>query len=135
MGVLLQLSNPRARLSRTENKQVLFSCLGELLWYLAGSRELAFIELCLWQHEHESDDGVTVHGAYGPRLFHMRGGQDQVANVLSLLRARPTSRRAVIQMLDAADLATAHKDVPCTLQPAIHRSRGTSSPIYCDAVE
>ena len=45
VGVLLQLSNPRARLSRTENKQVLFSCLGELLWYLAGSRELAFIEV------------------------------------------------------------------------------------------
>lgn len=113
VGVLLQLSNPRARLSRTENKQVLFSCFGELLWYLAGSRELAFIEYYLSQYERESDDGVTVHGAYGPRLFHMRG-QDQVANVLSLLRERPTSRRAVIQMFDAADLASAHKDVPCT---------------------
>jgi thymidylate synthase len=113
VGVLVQLSNPRARLSRTENKQVLFSCLGELLWYLAGSRELAFIEYYLSQYERESDDGVTVHGAYGPRLFHMRG-QDQVANVLSLLRARPTSRRAVIQMFDAADIATAHRDVPCT---------------------
>ena len=113
VGVLLQLSNPRARLSRTENKQVLFSCLGELLWYLAGSRELAFIEYYLPRYTAESDDGLTVHGAYGPRLFHMRG-QDQVANVLSLLRTRPTSRRAVIQMFDAADLAAPHTDVPCT---------------------
>jgi thymidylate synthase len=113
VGVLLQLSNPRARLSRTENKQVLFSCLGELLWYLAGSRQLAFIEYYLSRYAEESDDGLTVHGAYGPRLFRMRH-QDQVANVLSLLKSRPTSRRAVIQIFDATDLAAPHKDVPCT---------------------
>lgn len=113
IGVLLQLTNPRARISRTENKQVLFSCLGEVLWYLAGSRELAFIEYYLSRYARESDDGKTVHGAYGPRLFRMRG-QDQVENVLALLRERSTSRRAVIQVFDSADLAADHTDVPCT---------------------
>lgn len=34
IGVLLRLRNPRARLSRTEGKGTVFSCLGELLWYL-----------------------------------------------------------------------------------------------------
>jgi thymidylate synthase len=123
-GVLLQLSNPRARLSRTENKRVLFSCLGELLWYLAGSHDLRFIEYYVSRYAEESDDGVTIHGAYGPRLFHMRG-HDQIRNVLSLLRGRPSSRRAVIQLFDASDLAAQHKDVPCTctLQFMIRDSR------------
>src|SRR3954471_24209663 len=39
-GVLLKLTNPRARLSRTEEKGKLFSCLGETLWYLARSNRL-----------------------------------------------------------------------------------------------
>lgn len=112
-GALLQLSNPRARLSRSEVKRVLSSCLGELLWYLAGSRDLRFIEYYVSHYAKESDDGVTVHGAYGPRLFRMRG-HDQIANVLRLLKSRPHSRRAVIQLFDAADLAVEHKDVPCT---------------------
>jgi len=42
-GVLLKLSNPRARLSVTEEKGTLFSCLGETLWYLARSNRLNFI--------------------------------------------------------------------------------------------
>ena len=36
-GVVLELTNPRARLSQTEMKGTLFSCLGELLWYLSES--------------------------------------------------------------------------------------------------
>ena len=35
-GVLLTLSNPLSRISRTETKNTLFSCLGELFWYLSG---------------------------------------------------------------------------------------------------
>src|SRR4051794_30649924 len=36
-GVTLQLTNPRARLSRSESRGKVFSALGELLWYLSGS--------------------------------------------------------------------------------------------------
>jgi thymidylate synthase len=112
-GVQLNLSNPRARLSRAENRRVFFSCLGELLWYLDGSRALDFIEYYVPRYRDESEDGKTVYGAYGPRLFRMRG-QNQVANVISLLRERPTSRRAVIHLFDASDLASDHREVPCT---------------------
>jgi thymidylate synthase len=124
IGVLLQLTNPRARISRTEKKQVLFSCLGELLWYLAGSRELAFIEYYLSRYAGESDDGRTVHGAYGPRLFRMRH-HNQVEQVLALLKERPTSRRAVIQVFDSVDLAAHHTDVPstCSLQFLVRKGR------------
>lgn len=43
-GVLLELKNPRARLSRTETRGRPFSCLGELLWYLSRDNQLEFIE-------------------------------------------------------------------------------------------
>src|SRR5438876_10936167 len=76
-GVLLELKNPRARLSRTETKGKFFSCLGELLWYLAGNGDLNFIAYYLSHYAQESDDGETVYGAYGPRLFAM-DGNDQI---------------------------------------------------------
>src|SRR5574340_730228 len=112
-GALLQLTNPRARLSRSESKRVLFSGLGELMWYLAGSNRVDFIKYYVSRYADESDDGVTVHGGYGPRLFRMHG-ENQVENVLKLLRRRPESRRAVIQLFDAGDLAVERREVPCT---------------------
>ena len=111
--VLLQITNPRARLSRTEAKGTLFSCLGECLWYLAGADDLKFIGYYLKKYKKFSEDGVTLHGAYGPRLFNMRR-HDQVANVIGLLKKKPASRQAVIQLFDAKDIAKKHKDVPCT---------------------
>jgi thymidylate synthase len=111
--VLLQISNPRARLSRTEMKGTLFSCLGECLWYLASANDLKFIGYYLKNYKKYSDDGLTLHGAYGPRLFNMRH-HDQVANIIALLKKKPASRQAVIQLFDAKDIAKKHKDVPCT---------------------
>ncbi len=113
-GVLLQITNPRARLSRTEKKGVPFGCLGELLWYLAGSKDLRFISYYLPRYKNDSDDGRTIYGGYGPRLSNMRGNINQIKNVLDLLRDRPDSRRAVIQLFDAKDIAKKHKEVPCT---------------------
>ncbi len=63
-GVLLELRNPLARLSRTETKGTVFSCLGELLWYLAQSESLDFISYYVSRYLESSDDGVTVYGAY-----------------------------------------------------------------------
>src|SRR4051794_6473143 len=112
-SVLLKLSNPRARLSHTEKKGKIFSALGELLWYLAKSNDLEFISYYLDQYREESEDGATVYGAYGPRLFNKRG-TDQVQNVLDLLGRHSSTRRAVIQLFDAEDLAAPHKEIPCT---------------------
>ena len=87
--------------------------MGELLWYLAKSNDLEFISYYLDQYRDESEDGVTVYGAYGPRLFNKRG-IDQVRNVLELLGRHSATRRAVIQLFDADDLAAPHKEIPCT---------------------
>jgi len=124
IGVLLQLTNPRARLSLTETKGRLSSCLGELFWYLAKTRDLEFIAYYLPRYRKETEDDRTIYGAYGPRLFHMRGN-NQVTNVIKLLKGHRYSRRAVIQIFDAADIARRHKDIPCTctLQFMVRRRR------------
>lgn len=112
-GASLKIRNPRARLSRTEAKGKIFSCLGEFLWYLSGTNDLAFIEYYISHYANESPDGKTVYGAYGPRLFDMRGN-DQVKNVVNVLRAKPHSRRAVVQLFDADDVPYKGKEIPCT---------------------
>ena len=126
-GVLLEIRNPRARLSRTETKGTVFSCLGETLWYLAKTNKLNFIKYYLAHYGQFSDDRKTVYGAYGPRLFKMRGKVDQLAVVTSLLREKPSTRQAVIQLFDAEDLLKPHNDIPCTctFQFFIRRNKTT----------
>ena len=113
VGVLLEIERPRARLSRTEMRGKPFSCLGELLWYLSRENKLDFIRPYIPKYVEESEDGVTIHGGYGPRLFNQRG-HNQVSNILDLLRSNPRSRRAVIQLFSAEDISRYHREVPCT---------------------
>ena len=113
VGVLLELKNPRARLSRSETRGKPFSCLGEFLWYLTGDNRLDFISYYIPAYYAETEDGETIYGGYGPRLFRQRG-HNQVQNVIDLLLVKPESRRAVIQIFDAEDIAQRHKEVPCT---------------------
>lgn len=112
-GAMLVLKNPRARLSRSESKGKVFSALGELFWYLSKTNQLTFIKYYLSTYDKESDDGVLVRSGYGERLF-WHNGADQMANVISILKNRPTSRRAVIQLFDASDLLEDYKSIPCT---------------------
>lgn len=113
-GVLLDLSNPLARLSSTEMRGKIFSALGELCWYLAKSDDLSFMTYYISGYNKlvEVSQG-KVFGAYGPRLFD-RNGFDQMATAVQLLAAKPNSRRAVLVILEASDLSGEHSEVPCT---------------------
>lgn len=120
-GVLLELRNPRARLSRTETRGKVFSCLGELLWYLSGDNRLEFIAYYLKEYEKESEDGETVYGGYGRRLF-AHSSHNQVRTLIETLRHKDRSqtRRGVLQIFEAADTDGNHtrnrrKEIPCTL--------------------
>ncbi|MEO6277970.1 thymidylate synthase [Roseateles sp.] len=112
-GMLLKLSAPRARLSRSESRSLLFSCLGELLWILAGSNRLDFIQHYIPGYHEFSDDKKTVWGAYGPRLFG-KSPNDQVPRVIQLLKDKRDSRQAVLQLFDRTDTLEPHLDIPCT---------------------
>ena len=111
-GVTVEITNPLARISRTETRGKPFSCLGELCWYLAGSNELDFIEYYIPAYRKSAEEGV-IFGGYGPRLFNWEG-LNQFEKVADLLRKKPDSRQAVIQLFDADDLLEDHEDVPCT---------------------
>ncbi|USX20942.1 thymidylate synthase [Oxalobacteraceae bacterium OTU3REALA1] len=114
LGPTLVLTDPRARLSRSETRSKVFSAVGELLWYLTKATELEYID---WfnagKYNKESVDNKTVRSGYGDRLFNWRG-IDQIQNVIDLLRARQSSRQAVIQIIDADDVASKEAAVPCT---------------------
>lgn len=114
IGCCLHLTNPRARLSRSEGKGKIFSALGEFLWYMSGDTKLDFIDYYMPNRfQEESEDMVRVRSGYGDRLFSFKG-LNQIASVQALLKARPGSRRGVIQLFDATDLAEHYPSIPCT---------------------
>jgi thymidylate synthase len=113
LGVLLRLTNPRARLSHTDKKGKIFSGLGELFWYLAKTDDVEQIAYYIPAYRGDAEGGRII-GAYGPRIFAMREKHDQWDNVAALLKVRNSSRKAVIQLLNAEDVASRKKEIPCT---------------------
>lgn len=91
----------------------------ESLWMLAGRNDLAFMKRFVSDFGQFSDDGKTLHGAYGYRWrnhFNDSGNcdMDQIAIAIEELRTDRTTRRVVLQMWDpAVDLGGAGKDLPC----------------------
>lgn len=110
-GVFLELKLPLSRVSRSQNRERIFSALGELLWYLSGSDDTDQIGyyVSYYTTADVSVDGHVI-GAYGPRLMNF-DGVNQVQSVIRTLRRKPDSRNAVIQIFDHQDSVHA----PCTL--------------------
>ena len=125
IGALLILTQPNARLSRSESRATLFSCLGETLWYLDGSSSLDRISYYISGYRDKIGlDAATRHapGAYGPRIFGSGDG-NQFERIYQLLSdpKRKETRKAVIQVYDKSDLiihlnnGESGNDVPCTV--------------------
>jgi thymidylate synthase len=111
-GIVLGLTNPRARLSRSHTKGHAFSGFGEFLWYLSARSELGPIRYYLRRYDDSAEDDGTIWGAYGPRMF---GGEpSQYEIVRDLLKERETSRQAVIQLFDGEDIRQKYRNTPCT---------------------
>lgn len=116
VGVLFKLKNPRARLSRSASKGIVVSPLGEFLWYISGNDHLSQIQYYLDRYKSSSDDGVTLNGAYGPRIFKYGYIYNQYAFIRDRLKdpERSDSRRCVMPIITPYDVWADHKDVPCT---------------------
>ncbi|PLX82251.1 MAG: hypothetical protein C0617_14055 [Desulfuromonas sp.] len=114
-----RLTNPRERLLEIPGRLLNpFFLIGELLWILRGSDNVGEIEYYLSLIRKYSDDGVSLHGAYGPRLFgrHKHQKINQAHALVEKLRKDPDSRQAVLQIyLPQADWAPT-LDVPCLCQ-------------------
>ncbi len=110
-----------------------FFHLFESLWMLAGRDDVAFLTQFVKRMSTFSDDGKTLHGAYGYRwLQHFQVIKeetsdgithgwaeeiDQLSTIIYLLKADPEDRRCVLQMWDCSvDLGRDGKDVPCNTQ-------------------
>jgi thymidylate synthase len=115
LGVYIKLLNPLARLSITQTKGIIISPLGELFWYLSGRGDLNSIKYYLSKYTELADEDDKINGAYGPRLLNMHGSINQIETAIELLKNKPSTKRAVIQIYDAKDLINnKSKDIPCT---------------------
>lgn len=89
--------------------------LMEALWMLAGRNDVAWPAYFAGNIKNYSDDGETLHGAYGHR-WKKHFTMDQIEFLLEELK-NPNTRRAVLGMWDPdTDIEKAlqgGKDVPC----------------------
>lgn len=89
-----------------------FFHLMEALWMLAGRNDLAWPRMFNRNFKNYSDDGVTIHGAYGHR-WRKHYMKDQLWPLILEL-TKPGTRRAVLAMWDPdVDLNRDGKDFPC----------------------
>lgn len=92
-----------------------FFHLMEALWMMAGRDDLAWPMYFNKRFADYSDDGHTIHGAYGYR-WRQHFEIDQIARVVKELSTNGASRRAVIAMWDpTTDLGVNSVDLPCNL--------------------
>jgi thymidylate synthase len=105
-----------------------FFHLYESLWMLAGRNDIQPLVYYVKEMTNFSDDGETLHGAYGHRwrqfpqfdlhryITAARHQQpiDQLAIIAKRLQEDPNDRRCVLQMWDVIrDLGKEGKDFPC----------------------
>jgi hypothetical protein len=88
--------------------------LMEAIWMLAGRDDVEFLLPFNSRYSSYAEPDGTVHGAYGKR-WSAHFGIDQIVEIIQLLKKKPTSRQAVLQMWDvgAGDLTGNWKDRPC----------------------
>lgn len=102
-----------------------FFHLFEALWMLAGRNDVDYVAQYVGRMRSFSDDGKTLHGAYGHRWRRHFGGRDQLLSICAELNQNPSSRRVVLAMWDpGCDLRRDGKDLPCNTHAYFRVSPG-----------
>lgn len=129
-GETLEVPYPVSTVYHKPNEKVLVSqCrdanpffhLFESLWIIVGRQDVKFLTEFNKRMAEYSDDGEVFNAPYGHRLRYTFG-KDQIKAVIEILRKDPTSRQAVMQIWDPADLTKQTKDKACNMQ-AVFRVR------------
>lgn len=137
----IQINNPRKRVLSHSIRDCNYGFMvGELLWILQGSNKLDHISHYNKQWEKFSDDGETLNGAYGQRIFAWDGLfdvidntykdednnthpefelehiiMDQFENAYNKLYYDKYTRQATISLFNPVqDYSGETKDTPCT---------------------
>jgi thymidylate synthase len=119
--------NPRRRLFTSRARPIdLGYAFANVVWTLTGSNDLETISAYNPRGRFFSDDGETLFGAPGYRIFHSAAG-DQFELAIGQLKSDLSSRRAMIQLLTPVDLAASTRDHSCIvdLQFLIRESKLT----------
>jgi thymidylate synthase len=104
----------------------------EAIWMLSGGENVDFPARFASNIRNYSDDGITLHGAYGYR-WRYAFELDQIHWVTSLLQQEPTTRRAVISMWDPQlDLMRSGLDLPCNTHIYFRASGGRLNMTVCN---
>ena len=121
-GAVYESSTPVTTIYKRPKERVIFwkdrdanpfFHLMESLWMLDGRNDLKFVHQYNKGMENYSDDGVTLHGAYGWRWCSYFT-YNQLEVIIDRLKKDPYDRRCVLQMWDPVeDLGRDGKDVPC----------------------
>jgi hypothetical protein len=133
-GPVLQLPGPLTITTAAPGARVLFDTardanpffhVAEAIWMLAGRDDVEWPARFVPRMLTYSDDGRTLHGAYGARWRCWDNADyraepiDQLVEIIQMLRDDPWTRRAVLGFWNpATDLAMARsggRDVPCNL--------------------
>jgi thymidylate synthase len=124
LGFSARIENPRDRLvTMPGRKWDLFYALGEFLWYVSGSNDLSMISHYAPSYTKFSDDGKTLYGAYGTRMFSFsdvdRGifaNETPYESVIRKLKSDPDSRQAILLLWNNEDMNIKKtSDLPCTV--------------------
>lgn len=131
-GPVLQFPSPVATVYEYPQERVLFWAerdanpffhLYESLWMLAGRNDVEGPARYAKNMRNYSDDGKTLHGAYGNRWRWADSHEyedayvDQLKEIARMLREDKADRRAVLEMWSTTrgDLGGKGKDLPCNL--------------------
>lgn len=122
---LISILYPQKRLitDPVRDANPFFHCM-EFVWMMAGSNDVKWLAQFNSRYMEYSDDGSTVHAAYGAR-WRWQLGVDQIEEAVQMLIEDPTSRRIVIQMWESSlDLNKKKKDLPCNTQIMLRVVKG-----------
>lgn len=95
----------------------------EAAWVVSGRNDVEPLKHFIGSYDQFSDDGQTLHGAYGYRLRqHFK--HDQIEAAIDELTSSPASRRVVMTLYAPDDLGLDSKDIPCNTQVTLRRVGG-----------